>query len=81
MKAITEMEIKITGGRIIGADVLADGVCKLTVKVDAEAEQKPQDVPSDTPTKTLETEQTGGRGPGMSAFGDDEFEQTGCCGD
>lgn len=47
MNATTEMEIKITGGRIIGADVSADGVCKLTVEV--EAEQKPEEVPSKTP--------------------------------
>lgn len=38
MKATTELEIKITGGRIIGADLSADGVCKLTVEAEAEEE-------------------------------------------
>lgn len=81
MKATTEMEIKITGGRIIGADLSVDGVCKLTVEAEFETEQKPKDIPSDTPDKTPETERTGGYGPGMSAFWDDEWDRTGCCGD
>lgn len=67
MKATTEMEIKITGGRIIGAEISADGVCKLTVEVEAKTEEKPKVVTSETPTKTPEIEQTvgytGGYGP------------------
>lgn len=81
MKATTEMEIKITGGWIIDANLSADGVCKLTVEVETETEQEPKDIPSVTPDKTTETtERTGGYGPGMHAFWDDEWDQTGCCG-
>ncbi len=46
MKTTTELEIKITGGRIVSTEVSSDGVCKLTVEVEAKAEEKPKDVPS-----------------------------------
>lgn len=35
MKATTEMEIKVSGGRILEAEVALNGVCKLIVEVDA----------------------------------------------
>lgn len=74
MKTTTEMEIKVSGGRIVGAEVSADSACKLTMEV--KAEENPKDVSS----KNLATT-SGGYGPGMSAFWDDEWDQTGCCGD
>lgn len=43
MKTITEMEIKVTGGRIVGIGLSANGSCKISVEVEVETEQKPQD--------------------------------------
>ena len=34
MNTITEMEIKISGGRIIRTEIKSDGSCKLVVKLD-----------------------------------------------
>lgn len=45
MKTTTEMEIKITGGRIVNITLSEDGVCKLNVEVEAkqESEAKAED--------------------------------------
>lgn len=37
MNVKTEIEIQVFGGRILKADVTADGICKITVEVDAVA--------------------------------------------
>lgn len=87
MKATTEMEIKITGGRIIGADLSADGVCKLTVEAEFETEQEPKKVPSKTLDETAavkpekKVRDCCGYEHGYNGYGDfEEWDQTGCLG-
>lgn len=79
MKATTEMEIRISGGRIVKAQTWTDGTCRLTIEIAPKSEEKPKSVHSNPTAKTSETtERTGGYGPGMSAFWDDEWGHTGC---
>lgn len=56
MKPTTDMEIKFTGGGIIGADVSADGACKLTVEMEVKDKQKPKDVPSEASAEIAQAE-------------------------
>lgn len=82
MKATVEMEIKVSGGRIIKAQTWTDGTCKLLVEVNPESEKKPKDISSKTPAEVSKPEQGQGcygRGPGYEDIDDFyEYDHTGC---
>ena len=94
MSATAEMEIRISGGRIVRAETWTNGTCRLTIEVEVGGEQK--EVPSKTPADPIEVKHegestdvtskdmssdhvVGGYGPGGSGMDDfDEWDQTGC---
>lgn len=80
MKTTAEMEISVSGGRIIKAQTWTNGTCKLTIELDPKPEERPKDVPSKTPTEVSKPEQgQGGYGRGYEDIEDFyEWDHTGC---
>lgn len=93
MKATTEMEVKITGGRIVDANMSADGICRLTVEVEARnkekvvtseisadpVEVKPEEKLTDVSSKNQSANGIGGYGPGYEDIDDFwQYDSQGC---